>query len=66
MYSEPMKNIPNIPLTISAWLRFAPETVRERSRRSGISGLAVVAWRAKNPASRTAAAAPKPSVRAEP
>ena len=61
-----MKNIPNIPATMSAWTTFAPETLRERKMRSGTSGRLAVAWRATKPASRAIAAAPKPSVCAEP
>ena len=34
-----MKNMPNIPATDSAWITLAPETLRERKIRSGISGL---------------------------
>ena len=45
---------------------FAPETLRERNRRSGISGLAIRAWRATNAASRAIETAPSPSVCAEP
>ena len=41
-------------------------TLRERNRRSGISGLAMRAWRATNAASSAIAIAPRPSVRAEP
>ena len=39
MYRDPRKNIPNIPATESAWTTLAPETLRERKIRSGMSGL---------------------------
>ena len=58
--------MPNIPTTSSAMTTFAPATLRERKRRSGISGLATRAWRATNAASRATATAPSPSVCAEP
>ena len=38
--------MPNIPTTRSACTALAPETVRERKRRSGINGFAMRAWRA--------------------
>ena len=40
-----MKNIPNMPATSSAWTTLAPETLRERNSRSGISGFSIRAWR---------------------
>ena len=46
MYRDPRKNIPNIPATESAWTTLAPETLRERKIRSGMSGLRAVASRA--------------------
>ena len=55
-----------MPATISAWIRFAPATLRERKIRSGISGLAAVASRATNSASSTSAALPSASVCADP
>ena len=55
-----------MPATISICIRFATVTVRERNTRSGISGLAAVAWRATNAASSATASPPKPSVWALP
>ena len=46
--------------------RFAPVTLRERNRRSGISGLAMRAWRATNAASSAIETAPSPSVWVDP
>ena len=40
-----MKNIPNMPAIVSAWMMLAPDTFRERNMRSGMSGLAACAWR---------------------
>ena len=51
--------------TMSACARLPPDTVRDRSTRSGSSGREAVAWRSTNPARSTSAAAPKPSVCAE-
>ena len=62
MYSEPMKNIPNIPATSSAWTTFAPETLRERKIRSGMSGFAARASRTMNATSSASETAPRPSV----
>ena len=45
---------------------FAPATLRERNRRSGISGLAMRAWRTTNAASSATDTAPSPSVWVEP
>ena len=43
--------MPNMPTAHSAMTAFAPATLRERNRRSGISGSAIRAWRAtKRPA----------------
>ena len=56
----------NMPDTIRIWTRLAPETLRERKIRSGISGLAAVAWRTTNAASRASDTAPRPSVWAAP
>ena len=61
-----MKNMPNMPPIISTWIRFAPATLRERSSRSGSSGLAARAWRATNAPSSASATAPRPSVCSEP
>ncbi|CAM5612171.1 hypothetical protein SCYAM73S_03471 [Streptomyces cyaneofuscatus] len=55
----------NSAATISIWTTLAPDTLRERRMRSGISGVRAVAWRRTNPASRASASAPRPSVRAE-
>ena len=60
------KNIPNIPATNSAWMMFAPATLRERNRRSGISGLAMRAWRATNAISSATERPPNPSVWSDP
>ena len=38
--------MPNMPTTTRPCTRFAPATLRERNRRSGISGFATRAWRA--------------------
>ena len=54
-----MKNMPNMPATISAWMTFAPETLRERNRRSGISGFSIRDWRKTNAAIRAAEIAPR-------
>ena len=43
-----MKNMPNIPATDTTWMRFAPEMLRERKIRSGISGVRAVASRTRN------------------
>src|SRR6266581_263990 len=51
-YSEPRKNIPNIPAVPSTWTRFEPVTLREAKMRSGISGCRAVFCRTMNPASR--------------
>jgi hypothetical protein len=61
-----MKNMPNIPATMKAWIALAPETLRERKIRSGMSGLRAVASRARNAASSTRAPAPSSSVRVAP
>ena len=53
-----MKNTPNIPATLRACTRLAPETVRERDIRSGISGLWPRASRTTKPTSRATATAP--------
>ena len=53
-----MKNMPNMPATDSAWTRFAPETLRERKMRSGISGFAVAASRTTKAASSASETAP--------
>ena len=45
---------------------FAPATLRERNRRSGISGLATRAWRATNAAIRASETAPSTSVEVAP
>ncbi len=58
--------MPNIPATISAWITLAPERLRPRKIRSGISGVSAVASRMRNPASSTSEVAPKPRVWAEP
>ena len=46
-----MKNMPNMPATDTTWMRFAPETWRERKIRSGMSGLRAVASRTRKAAS---------------
>ena len=61
-----MKNIPNMPATVSAWMKLAPETLRERKSRSGMSGLRAVASRAMNAARSTSAPAPSSSVSVAP
>ena len=53
-----MKNIPNIPATLTAWIRFAPATFRDRKIRSGMSGLRAVASRAMKATSSAIATAP--------
>jgi hypothetical protein len=62
MYSEPRKNIPNIPATRRTWIALAPETLRERKMRSGISGVRAVASRRMNAPSSASAMAPSTSV----
>src|SRR5918997_1752429 len=57
-YSAPRKNIPNIPATLSTWIRLAPVTLRERKIRSGTSGLRAVASRATKAASSASERAP--------
>ena len=54
-----MKNMPNMPATNRAWTMLAPDTLRERNRRSGISGFAIRAWRKTNAAIRAAETAPE-------
>src|SRR5919106_1545391 len=66
MYRAPRKNMPNIPITSSAWITFDPATSRERNSRSGISGLAIRAWRATNAATSAIDTAPRPSVWVDP
>ena len=66
MYSAPRKNIPNSPATISTWIRLAPVTVRERKIRNGTSGSLAWVCRTTKPTSSATAAAPNPSVCAEP
>ena len=39
----------NSAATISIWTTLAPETLRERKIRSGISGVRAVAWRSDEP-----------------
>ena len=56
----------NIAEIIRNCTMLAPETLRERRIRSGISGVAAVAWRTKNPASSASAMHARPSVRTEP
>ena len=63
---SPRKNMPNIPTTSSAWTALAPETLRERNRRSGISGFSIRAWRTRKATIAATATAPRVSVRAEP
>ena len=58
--------MPNIPATSSACTRFDPDTLRDRNSRSGISGLAIRAWRTTNATSSAIATAPSASVWAEP
>ena len=55
--------MPNMPDADSAWIRFAPVSVRERKIRSGTSGLAAVASRTMKPARRTSVTAPNTTVR---
>ena len=47
--------MPNMPATVSTWIRLAPETLRERKIRSGTNGLRAVASRTTKPASRASA-----------
>ena len=61
-----MKNMPNIPATVSTWTMFAPLTFRERKIRRGINGVPAVASRAMNSASRTSEPAPSSSVSVAP
>ena len=65
-YRAPRKNIPYIPATISACTMLAPVRFRERKIRSGTSGLAARCSRRMKPTRSATAAAPKPSVWAEP
>ena len=58
--------MPNMPATSSDWIALAPATLRERKRRSGISGLAIRAWRAMKAAPRTNEIALSTSVWVEP
>ena len=58
--------MPNRPATSSIRITLAPETLRERNRRSGSSGSAAIAWRARKNAISASATAPWPSVCAEP
>ena len=58
----PRKNTLNMPATSSAWITFAPETLRERKIRSGISGVRAVASRMTNAASSASDTAPRISV----
>jgi hypothetical protein len=51
-----------MPATSSAWMMFAPETLRERKIRSGISGLRAVASRATNAAISASEPVPRPRV----
>ena len=60
-----MKNIPNIPATNSAWIALAPETLRERKIRSGISGSRAVDSRTRKATSSATATAANPRVRPE-
>ena len=55
-----------MPATSSACRTLEPATLRERKSRSGISGLAIRAWRKMNSASRTAEIALRMSVRESP
>ena len=57
---------PNMAEIARTWTRLAPETLRERKMRNGSSGLAAIACRATNPASRAPATAAQPIVCAEP
>src|SRR5829696_7046197 len=57
--------MPNIPTTSNAWTAFAPATLRERNSRSGISGLAMRAWRTTKATSSATATAASASVRVE-
>ena len=56
----------NMPATTTTWTALAPETLRERNSRSGMSGFAVLACRATNAPSSVSATAPRPSVCSEP
>ena len=58
--------MPNMPATRSACSAFAPETLRERKIRSGISGVPAVASRAMNAASSASDTTPNPSAPVEP
>ena len=51
--------MPNIPATVSAWITLAPETLRERKSRSGISGLRKVASRTTKATSSATDPAPR-------
>jgi hypothetical protein len=53
----------NMADSVSIWTTFAPETLRERRIRSGISGVLARVWRTKNAASMASDTAPRPSVR---
>ena len=61
----PRKNIENMPATTTTWTALAPDTLRERNTRSGMSGFAPRAWRTTNRPSSTSATAPSPSVWAD-
>src|ERR671931_639897 len=54
--------MPNMPATSSTWIALAPETLRERKMRSGISGVRAVASRRMKTARRARDAAPSSSV----
>ena len=56
----------NIPATTSAWMAFAPDTVRERKMRSGMSGSRAVASRTRKAASSARARPPRRRVEPAP
>jgi len=56
---------PKAPAIISTWTALAPETVRERKIRSGISGRVAVAWRTRKAAISASDRAPQYAVAAE-
>ncbi len=58
--------MPNMPATVSAWIRLAPATLRDRKIASGTSGFRAVASRATNAARSASEAAPRPIAAPEP
>ena len=55
--------MPNMPATMSTWIRFATAILRSARIRSGMSGFRAVIWRTMNRRSSATDTAPKASVR---